>query len=399
MKIYNPKDKPNLKDEHCNDSERPLVSVIIPVFNAEKYIKRALSSLVSQAYENIEIICVNDGSTDHSANILERMAESDNRVKVITQVNSGPAKARNTGLDIARGKYISFVDSDDFVDKEMYATLVNVAETQSADIIVFGGTPWPDSADAPEWIKEKLTPRAVVYEGEDAGEVAIFKEKSSTPFLWLHFLKRDILEKPTKIRLPEDIDLGEDQIFQFTYFPRAKKVVYIEQRFYFYRWNNEGSLMWKYNHMLTEKFRKHLKIIETVFRNWQEIGYKDIYGNLASWMVNFLYYDLKRFPKYLQIDFAKQIKSIADRYNVLLYMCNEYEFEHGKEIEELATIYETDKDVILEEIVSLKFEIQKVEDEIQARLNSKAYRLGKLLTCRRKRLDVSTVLPPERKRN
>lgn len=80
-------------------------------------------------------------------------------------------------------------------------------------------------------------------------------------------------------------------------------------------------------------------------------------------------------------------------------MCNEYEFEHGKEIEELATIYETDKDVILEEIVSLKFEIQKVEDEIQARLNSKAYRLGKLLTCRRKRLDVSTVLPPERKRN
>lgn len=399
MKIYNPKDKPNIKSEHCNDRERPLVSVIIPVFNAEKYIKRALSSLVSQTYENIEIICVNDGSTDHSANILERMAESDNRVKVITQVNSGPAKARNTGLDIARGKYISFVDSDDFVDKEMYATLVNIAETQSADIIVFGGTPWPDSADAPEWIKEKLTPRAVVYEGEDAGEVAIFKEKSSTPFLWLHFLKRDILEKPTKIRLPEDIDLGEDQIFQFTYFPRAKKVVYIEQHFYFYRWNNEGSLMWKYNHMLTEKFRKHLKIIETVFRNWQEIGYKDIYGNLASWMVNFLYYDLKRFPKYLQIDFAKQIKSIADRYNVLLYMCNEYEFEHGKEIEELATIYETDKDVILEEIVSLKFEIQKVEDEIQARLNSKAYRLGKLLTCRRKRLDVSTVLPPERKRN
>lgn len=146
MKIYNPKDKPNIKSEHCNDRERPLVSVIIPVFNAEKYIKRALSSLVSQTYENIEIICVNDGSTDHSANILERMAESDNRVKVITQVNSGPAKARNTGLDIARGKYISFVDSDDFVDKEMYATLVNIAETQSADIIVFGGTPWPDSA-------------------------------------------------------------------------------------------------------------------------------------------------------------------------------------------------------------------------------------------------------------
>lgn len=384
---------------NIHHTNQPLVSVIVPVYNAEKYVKGALSSLVTQTYKNIEIICVNDGSTDHSVDILNKMAEVDSRIKIITQVNGGPAKARNTGLDAAKGKYISFVDSDDFVDKEMYSTLVEMAEMQSADIIVFGGTPWPSSDDAPQWIKEKLTPKSVVYEGEDAGEIAIFKEKSSTPFLWLHFLKRDIFEKPTKIRLIEDIDLGEDQIFQFAYFPRAKKVVYTDKEYYFYRWNNEGSLMWKYNHMQTEKFRKHLKIVDAVFKNWQVMGYKDIYGNLASWMVSFLYYDLKKFPKYLQIDFAKQIKSIADKYNVLLYMCNEYEFEHGKEIEILAATDETDKDVILEEIVSLKFEIQKVEDEIQARLNSKAYRLGKLLTCRRKRLDVSTVLPPERKRN
>lgn len=320
MKIYNPKDKPNIKSEHCNDRERPLVSVIIPVFNAEKYIKRALSSLVSQTYENIEIICVNDGSTDHSANILERMAESDNRVKVITQVNSGPAKARNVGLDSAKGKYISFVDSDDFVEKDMYEKLVDVAERECSDILVFGGSPWPDWEGAPQWIKDKLSPRSITYEGEDAGEEAIFKERSSTPFLWIQLLKREILEQPTKIRLREDIDLGEDQIFQFAYFPRAKKVVYTDQRFYFYRWNNEGSLMWKYNHMQTEKFRKHLKIIEAVFENWKAIGYKDIYGNLASWMVGFLYYDLKNFPKYLQIDFAKQIKAIANKYDVQLYI-------------------------------------------------------------------------------
>lgn len=399
MKNYSSIERENIKSVKTDTPVKPLVSVIMPVYNAEKYIKGALASLMTQTYKNIEIICVNDGSTDHSLGIIERMAATDHRIKIISQTNSGPAKARNVGLDSAKGKYISFVDSDDFVEKDMYEKLVDVAERECSDILVFGGSPWPDWEGAPQWIKDKLSPRSITYEGEDAGEEAIFKERSSTPFLWIQLLKREILEQPTKIRLREDIDLGEDQIFQFAYFPRAKKVVYTDQRFYFYRWNNEGSLMWKYNHMQTEKFRKHLKIIEAVFENWKAIGYKDIYGNLASWMVGFLYYDLKNFPKYLQIDFAKQIKAIANKHDVQLYMCNEYEFEHGKEIEALASSNESDEDIVFEEIVSLKFEIQKVEDEIKARLNSKSFRLGRLLTRRSKRLDIATVLPPERKKN
>ena len=378
---------------------QPLVSVIMPIYNAEKYIKGAFASLMSQTYKNIEIICVNDGSLDHSLGIIERMAATDPRIKVISQSNGGPAKARNAGLNVAKGKYVSFVDSDDFVDKEMYGKLVSIAEKEESDILVFGGYPWPDKESAPQWIKDKLSPRVVTYEGEDAGKEAIFKERSSTPFLWIQFLKRDIIEYPTKIRFREDIDLGEDQIFQFAYFPRAKKIVYTNKKFYFYRWDNEGSLMWKYNHKKTEKFRKHLQIVESVFENWKSIGYKDIYGNLASWMVNFLYNDLKSFPKYLQIDFAKQIKLIASKYDVQLYMCNEYEFEHGKEIESLADIEESDENIVIDEIESLKFEIQKVEDEIKARLNSKSFKLGKLLTRKSKRLDISTVLPPERKKN
>lgn len=379
--------------------EKPLVSVVMPVYNSEKYLKAALNSLLEQSYKNIEIICVNDGSTDHSLAILERMAASDRRIKIINQSNGGPAKARNAALDAAKGKYVNFVDSDDFVDKEMYSTLVEVAEKQKTDILVFGGSPWPDWDSAPQWIKDKLSPRAITYDGEHAGEDAIFKERSSTPFLWIHFLKREILEKPTKIRLREDIDLGEDQIFQFDYFPRAKKVVYLDRRFYFYRWNNEGSLMWKYNHMQTEKFRKHLKIIETVFDDWKKIGYDDVHGYLASWMVSFLYYDLKNFPKYLQIEFAKKIKAIASKYDIQLYMCNEYEFEHAKEIDELAESNESDDDVIEDEIVSLKFEIQHVEDEIEARVNSKAFKLGRFLTRKNKRLDLNSIKPPERKKN
>lgn len=376
----------------------PLISVIIPVYNAEKYIKGAISSIAEQTYKNLEIICVNDGSTDHSADIINRMAASDKRIKIVNQENSGPAKARNAGLDVATGKYISFVDADDFADREMYSALVNTAESENADIVVFGGSPCPDD-NAPQWIKDKLSPREIIYEGEHAGTEAIFKEKSSTPFLWIHFVKREILENPEKIRLREDIDLGEDQIFQFAYFPRAKKIVYTDKKFYFYRWNNEGSLMWKYNHMQTEKFRKHLKIVEAVFKSWKRIGYEDIYGHLASWMVSFLYYDFKNFPKYLQIEFAKKIKEISKKYNIELYMCNEYEFEHGKEIDELANSNENDEDVISDEIISLKFTIQQVEDEIQARIHSKSFKLGRMLTPRSRRLDLNSILPPERKKN
>lgn len=399
MKIDNLNKREKSDNEEFENDMQPLVSIIVPVYNAEKYIKLTLASLLAQTYKNLEIICVNDGSKDHSLDILNKMASADNRIKIISQINGGPAKARNSGLNVAQGKYISFVDSDDFVDKEMYTTLVATAEKEQSDIVVFGGSPWPNLDDAPQWIKDRLSPRAITYEGENAGKEAIFKESSSTPFLWIHFLRRDLLEEPTKIRLREDIDLGEDQIFQFTYFPRAKKVVYIQERFYFYRWNNEGSLMWKYNHMQTEKFRKHLKIIDEVFKYWHDIGYEDIYGNLASWMVGFLYYDLKNFPKYLQVDFAKKIKAITNKYDVQLYMCNEDEFEHGKEIDELAKCDESDEDIVLEEMVSLKFEIQKVEDEIQDRINSKSFKLGKLLTPRRKRLDIASVLPPTRKKN
>ena len=393
------KDVKKIAETGNNKEGSPLVSVIMPIYNAEKYIKGALSSLLGQTYKNLEIICVNDGSTDHSADILKMFSAADKRIVVLSQKNSGPAKARNLGINVAKGKYISFVDSDDFVDKNMYSELVTLAESESADIVVFGGSPWPHWDGAPQWIKEKLSPRNIIYEGEHAGEEAIFKEKSSTPFLWLHFIRREIFESPMKVRLREDIDLGEDQIFQFAYFPRAKKIVYTDKRYYFYRWNNEGSLMWKYNNMQTEKFRKHLKIIEAVFSDWEGIGYKDIYGELASWMVSFLYYDLVNFPKYLQIEFAKRIKAIASKYNIHLFMCNEYEFEHGKYIYELAESDESDESIILDEIISLKFEIQQVEDEIQARLNSKAFKLGKFLTPRWKRLDTASVLPPERKKN
>lgn len=278
------------------DKDLPLVSVIMPVYNAEKYLKNAIWSVLSQKYKKVELICINDGSTDNSLNILRHIAAADERVKIIDQKNSGPAHARNVGLDAATGKYISFVDADDCTDEWMYYSLVEYAETEDADIIVFGGIPAPNQEKAPQWIWERMSPRFIVYDGKNAGAEALFKEKSSTPFLWLHFIKRELFEKPTKLRLHEDLDLGEDQVFQFMYFPRAEKLIFWDKQYYYYRWDNEGSLMWKYNHMPTEKFRKHLKIVETVFDEWGGQNTKIRTGDWSAGWSTFCMMIGRRFP-------------------------------------------------------------------------------------------------------
>ncbi len=110
------------------------VSVIIPVFNTEKYISKCLSSLVNQTLDDIEIICVNDGSTDNSLEIIEKIANNDARIKIINQEHKKQGAARNAGLRIAEGEYIGFVDSDDWVDLNYYEMLYNTAKKYDADI-------------------------------------------------------------------------------------------------------------------------------------------------------------------------------------------------------------------------------------------------------------------------
>lgn len=112
----------------------PKVSVIVPVYNVEKYLARCLDSLVAQTLEDIEIICVNDGSTDNSADILAKYAEKDDRITVITQSNAGLSNARNAGIDIATGDYIGFLDSDDFIEKDFYEKLYNSVTQHNADV-------------------------------------------------------------------------------------------------------------------------------------------------------------------------------------------------------------------------------------------------------------------------
>ena len=115
-----------------------LVSVIVPVFNVEKYLPKCIESILNQSYKYIEVILINDGSTDSSEDICNKYKLKDNRIRVINKINGGLSSARNKGLDVAKGKYVIFVDSDDFIDKDMIKNLLEVAITQNADIVQGG---------------------------------------------------------------------------------------------------------------------------------------------------------------------------------------------------------------------------------------------------------------------
>ena len=110
------------------------ISVIIPVYNCEKFIEKCLQSLVNQTLTDIEIILVNDGSTDNSQKIIEKF--SDTRIKLINKKNGGQSSARNVGLDVANGEYIGFIDSDDWVDSDFFEKLYNTAKKYNADISI-----------------------------------------------------------------------------------------------------------------------------------------------------------------------------------------------------------------------------------------------------------------------
>ena len=144
---------------------RPMISILVPVYNVSKYLRQCLDSLVNQTIKDIEIICVDDGSTDSSHEILEEYAAADSRIVIVTKANGGLPSARNAGLDVAKGKYVGFVDGDDYVDTDMYRKMYNAAVANDADIVVCGAHPFPGEVDAPAWLKDALSPRDIFYGG------------------------------------------------------------------------------------------------------------------------------------------------------------------------------------------------------------------------------------------
>lgn len=360
------------------------ISVIIPVYNVEKYLSRCIDSLISQTYGKLEIICVDDGSTDHSLDILKYYEKKDQRIKVFTQKNMGPGAARNRGLNEAAGKYISFVDSDDYLSHNGYEILTMVAEKFQLDLLIFGGNVFPNELGT-KWLEDILNTKYAYYKKCDGSRLA-FTEKSSRPFLWLHFIKRSILQEPNAIRFDEKMKLGEDHLFQFEYLPRVTSAMVIEDKIYNYRVGRNGSLMQLYNAQKIRKMEYHFELVQKVTEAWKSKHYFEFAEDkLITWIVNFLYYSIVDFPIGFKQKYASQILQFIKEQDFKTYLLAEYEQGLFNNLREFSI---TRKDE-LEEINTLKKRIKNEKYEIQETLKSKAFRLGRKITQKEKRLDLS----------
>lgn len=231
-----------------------LVSIIVPIYNVEEYLDRCMDTLVNQTLKDIEIIMVDDGSPDNCPKLCDEWAKKDNRIKVVHKKNGGLADARNAGLAVATGKYIAFVDSDDFVKTDMYENLYNEVEKKQADTIYCGFYKY--------WTKDKIrefrnVDRTTIFEGNVLTEFSLdfvgspTSEKKDWKYemsVWHSLYSNDIIQKHhIRFRSEREI-LSEDIVFQELYLPHAKKVVYVSEPYYYYCFNNNGSLTHaKYN--------------------------------------------------------------------------------------------------------------------------------------------------------
>ena len=214
-------------------SEKKLITVVVPVYNTGELLRECVDSILAQTYKNLEIILVDDGSTDSSGEICDQYSLKDSRISVYHQKNSGQASARNYALSIARGEYVGFVDSDDYIAPNMYETMVDSLERNDADIVVCGRlmVRGEVATVAQMFHMDKET----VFENREAVErFFTYKRVDSSPTDKLY--KRDII---SDIKFPLGY-ICEDIPFVYDAISRANKVVHCGHEFYYYR-VREGS--------------------------------------------------------------------------------------------------------------------------------------------------------------
>lgn len=254
------------------------VSIVVPVYNSEKYLEKCLDSIINQTYDDIEVILIDDGSSDRSLQICNSYAKNDERIIVNHQKNSGVSTARNNGIKLANGKYICFVDSDDIVHKDYIKKLVDNTNKNTLAICQI------------EKFNENIN-----FSSEKDSIINLSKKDFidlcrmfllNTPCCKLYNL--DIIRK-NNISFDKRVSLGEDLLFNLDYLDYIEKIVIIEQKLYYYRVGNTGTLTSIYNP----------KIHETHFLLFDK--YTEFFGKISMNNDDLIIYDSYRFNFILSI--------------------------------------------------------------------------------------------------
>lgn len=241
------------------------VSIIIPVYNVEKYLKKSLDSIADQTYKNLEIILVDDGSTDNSGSICDEYAKKDQRIKVIHKQNGGLSSARNVGLDAISGEFVAFVDSDDYISKDLIEHVVAELEKTRADVCMFSHYTVTNQKENAHYLpldkeiyeKEEIRNFIVpLFVGQKNGS-----EKPLLGFIWRQIFRREAIGT---LRFRSEREYyAEDVVFDLEFYTKANKMCVINKPLYYYRYV-DTSLSNRYREGLFEKLVKLIKFKQEI---------------------------------------------------------------------------------------------------------------------------------------
>lgn len=285
-----------------------LVSVVLPIYNVEKYLDRCVESIVNQTYTNLEILLIDDGSPDNCPRICEEWKQKDSRIRVIHKENQGLGMARNTGIEHATGEYICFFDSDDYVDTQTIADCVAAAQADNADIVCFG----LHELDVSGNVKTSLIPHAGVYRQEQVRQTFLPNLIAADPntgvymgvrmCAWDAMYSMDLIRRKGWRFTSERQILSEDVYSLLELYAWVETVVVLPKAFYFYRVNN-ASLSRVFRRDRYQRIR-HFYLESLAL--CQKLGYSQIVADQLA--VTYLAFTVAALKQLIRSDLTKQEK-------------------------------------------------------------------------------------------
>lgn len=293
---------------------QPLISIIIPIYNVEPYLDRCINSILAQTYTNIEIILIDDGSSDNSPQICEDFARKDERVVVIHKKNGGQAEARNQGIDICKGDYISFVDSDDWVEPTYVDRLLKIAQNADADIAIC------ELKRVYSYEDEKITQKNCLqnYTPNEAVRRLFFKREVSFIGPVCKIYKRHLFNS---IRFPVG-KFHEDEFFTYKVFDNATKIIYTSEILYYYYQRADSTMGTPHPYDLLEAEEEQFNFI--LKHNMTDVQASQ--ARLICWQILYIFSDnpskqlktkLQYYAKYLK----KQENPFVHYFTLKLFCC------------------------------------------------------------------------------
>jgi len=290
----------------------PKISVIIPVYNTEKYLRQCLDSIINQTFTDFECICVNDNSNDSSLNILKEYANNDNRIKILYQQNKGPASARNLGIKESYGDYLIFIDSDDWIEKYCLEKFYNIIDKDNYDVV--------QSNYKIYFQQDNRYESKILLKGEQIKqEDSVFNllHKTYEGPVWRRIYKKDVIVR-NNLYFYEG-RTSEDGVFSAILFLHTRKIFYIEDELYIYRKQLPFSASSDLNKLFEDWFYNFYELIK-------DISKRNLLSNdIINWCIYIFCWDFSRIKK--NQSYIKQKELLVVGISILEYLS-----KHSKSI-------------------------------------------------------------------